>query len=199
MIIVGITGGVASGKSTIVKFLKKKRFRVHDADLEVKKIYNNPTGAFIKYLKKINLHNSIKGKKINKKSIREEIFNNKAKKTKLEKYIHNEVRKKRTIFLKKQKKLKTKIVFLDIPLLFEAKLEKICDYIILLYLPKKQRMKRALTRKGMTKNVLIKIMNSQISDMDKKKKADFVINTSKNKSTSFKMILNVINIIYNRA
>ena len=51
----------------------------------------------------------------------------------------------------------------------------------------------------MTKNILMKIMKNQISDKDKKKKADFVINTSKKKSTSFKMILKAIDTIYIRA
>ena len=69
MIIVGLTGGIASGKSTIVKFLKNKKFKVHDADHEVKKIYKNPSASFIKYLKKINLSTSIKGKTIDKKKL----------------------------------------------------------------------------------------------------------------------------------
>ena len=112
MIIVGLTGGIASGKTTISNFLKKKRFSVHDSDAIVKKIYSNPTSSFFKYLKSINLLNSIKGKKINKNIIREEIFKKQDKKRKLEKFIHNEVRKSRNQFLNKHKSKKTKIVIL---------------------------------------------------------------------------------------
>lgn len=192
MIVVGLTGGIASGKTTISFFLKEKRFSVHDSDLVVKKIYSNPTSGFLKYLKDINLSNSIKGKKINKNIIREEIFYKKEKRSKLEKFIHNEVRKSRNQFLNKHKRKKTKIVFLDIPLLFEAKLQNICDYVILLYLPRKNKIQRALVRKGMTKNLLLKIIKSQKSDAYKKRRADFIINTSKPKKHSFKMILNAI-------
>jgi len=192
MIVVGLTGGIASGKTTISFFLKEKRFSVHDSDFVVKKIYSNPTSSFLKYLKGINLSNSIKGKKINKKIIREEVFYKKEKRRKLEKFIHNEVRKSRNQFLNEHKRKKTKIVFLDIPLLFEAKLQNICDYIILLYLPRKNKIQRALVRKGMTKNLLLKIIKSQKSDTYKKKRADFIINTSKSKKHSFKMILNAI-------
>ena len=192
MIIVGLTGGIASGKTTISNFLKKKRFSVHDSDAIVKKIYSNPTPSFFKYLKSINLLNSIKGKKINKNIIREEIFNKQDKKRKLEKFIHNEVRTSRNQFLNKHKSKKTKIVILDIPLLFEAKLQDICDYVILLYLPKKNKIQRTLARKGMTKDMLLKIIKNQKSDTYKKKKADFIINTSKPKHHSFKMILEAI-------
>ena len=138
MIVVGLTGGIASGKTTIANFLKKKCFAVHDSDLVVKKLYSKPTSNFLKHLNTINLSHSIKNKKINKNIIRVEIFNNKNKKRKLEKFIHNEVRKSRKEFLIKHKSKKTKIVILDIPLLFEAKLQVVCDYVILLYLPKKQ-------------------------------------------------------------
>ena len=69
MIIVGLTGGIASGKTTITNFLKKKKYFVHDSDAIVKLIYSNPTSIFLKYLKKIGLLNSIKGKKINKNII----------------------------------------------------------------------------------------------------------------------------------
>ena len=200
MIIVGLTGGIASGKTTIVNFLKKKRYAIHDSDAIVKKIYSKPSLSFVRYLKSINLQNTAKIKKINKNLIREEIFNNKTKKRKLEKFIHKKVKKSREQFLKNHRKKKTKIVFLDIPLLFEVKLIHICDYVVLLYLPRKLKIKRALRRKGMKKNILLKILKNQLSDRHKKKKADFIINTSKTKNHSFKMILDIIsNIIKNHA
>ena len=61
MIIVGITGGIASGKTTVVNFLKKKRIAIHDSDLIIKKTYINPSSGFINYLKKISpmLYNKI--------------------------------------------------------------------------------------------------------------------------------------------
>jgi len=192
MIIVGLTGGIASGKTTIVNHLKKKRFIIHDSDNVVKKIYSKPTKAFLKHLKKINLSRSIKNKKINKKIIRDEIFNNQRKKKNLENFIHKKVGRSRNSFFKKHKKKKSKIVILDIPLLFEAKLTHICDYTILLYAPKKIKIRRAMVRRGMTKDIILKILESQISDTYKKKKADFAINTSKPKNYSFKMILKAI-------
>ncbi len=194
-IIVGLTGGIASGKTTTSEFLKKKGFFVHDSDLVVTKLYSKPTFDFLKYLKKIKILKSIKKTSIDKNAIRETIFNNQTKKRKLEQFIHEKVRIEREKFIKKHKRKKTKILILDIPLLFEAKLTHICDYIILLHTTKKNKIRRALKRKGMTKDIILKILKHQIKDSYKKKKADFIINTSNPKKKSFKMILQNINYI----
>ncbi len=197
-IFVGITGGIATGKSTIVKFLQKKGYKVHDSDLIVNKIYSQPNKKLFATLKNIGLSNSIKNKKIDKKIIRDEIFSNKVKKKKLEKFIHKEVRISRNHFIKEHKKQKKKIIFFDIPLLFEAKLTHICDYIILLYAPKKIKIERALKRKNINKKDIVRILKSQIGDKIKKKKSDYIINTSKQKKHSFKMILEAISNILNQ-
>ena len=195
MKIVCLTGGIASGKTTIVNFLKKKKLAIHDSDLTVRAIYTKPKKEFIAYLKKINLGGSLKGGEVDKKIIREEIFNNTRKRKLLERYIHTEVKKARSFFLKQHKQKKTKIVFLDIPLLFESKLEKICDYSILLYAPPKLRKQRAIKRKGMNKKILDKIIKTQLSDKTKREKSDFVINTSKGTNKSFNDMLEIIDTI----
>ena len=198
MIVVGLTGGIASGKTTIVKLLKKNKLVVHDSDLVVGEIYSKPKSKFLKHLKKTNLGKSIKGKNIDKKVIREEIFNSINKRKLLENYIHNEVKKARNIFLKKHNQKKTKIVFLDIPLLFENKLEKICDFTILFCAPLTIRKKRAMRRSGMQKKILKKIINSQLIDKIKKKKADFVVDTSANKRQSLNEVLKIIKLLNNK-
>ena len=198
MIIIGLTGGIASGKTTISNFLKKKRYAVHSSDDVVKKIYSKPATSFINHIKKISLSEAIRGRTINKSIIRQEIFNDQSKKRKLEKFIHNEVRKSREQFIKKHKKKNTKIAILDIPLLFEARLTHICDYVILLYLPRKFKIQRALARKGMQKKILKKIIKSQLSDKIKKKKADFAVDTSMNKNRCFNEVLKTIKSIKNK-
>ena len=197
MIIVGLTGGIAAGKTTIINFLKKKKIAVHESDDVVKQIYLKPSTVFLKHLKKIGLSNAIKKNKIDKNIIRNEIFENQRKKKKLEYFIHNEVRKSRDSFIKKQTHKKTKIIVLDIPLLYEAKLSSICDYVILLVVNNKIKIERATKRKGVKKAVVLKILKNQLSDKYKKKRADFIINTSKTKNYSFKMISNIINNILN--
>ena len=184
MIVVGLTGGIASGKTTIANFLKKKKIPVHESDQVIKQLYLKPSQRFLKKLINIGLGSSILGKKINKKVVRDQIFINRNKKKKLEKYLHNEVRKSRETFLKKNEKCK--MVFLDIPLLFENKLQKNCDYVILLYAPKYIREKRATKRHQITKSVVKYIMKNQMNDMAKKKKSDFTVNTNTTKKTTYK-------------
>jgi len=196
--IVGLTGGIASGKTTIVKLLKKNKLAVQDSDFVVGGIYSKPKTKFTNYLKKINLGQSLKGKKIDTKIIREEIFFNIKKRKLLESYIHTEVKKSRNLFIKKHKQKKTKIIFLDIPLLFENKLEKICDFTILFYAPLATRKERAIRRRGMQKKILEKIIESQLSDKIKKKKADFIVDTSANKSHCFNEVLKIIELIKNK-
>tara|TARA_B100001964_G_scaffold237763_1_gene301903 strand:- start:450 stop:1046 length:597 start_codon:yes stop_codon:yes gene_type:complete len=192
MIIIGLTGGIASGKTTMTNFIKKKKIKIHDSDLVIKNIYSSPTHRFVNYLKKINLKSALKQNRIDKSIIREEIFSNLKKRKLLEKYLHAETKKSRNVFLKKHRKKRTKVVFLDIPLLFENKLEKICNYTILLYAPLKIRKRRAIKRKGMQKTTLERIIKSQLSDRIKKKKADFIINTSARKELCFNKILKII-------
>ena len=192
-IFVGLTGGIATGKSTIVEFLKKNGYKVHDSDLVVNKMYSQPTKQLFATLKKIGLSKSIKKNQISKKIIRDEIFSNKTKKKKLEQFIHKEVRISRNLFIKKHKNKKNKIIFFDIPLLFEAKLTHICHYIILLYAPKKTKIERVLRRRNITKEVIMKILKNQTNDKIKKKNSDYIIDTSKPKKHSFKMILEAIN------
>ena len=194
-IVVGLTGGIASGKTTITKILKRKKIPVHDSDSVVFEIYNNPSKGFINFLKKIKLDNAIVKKKINKKKIREEIFSKITKKKRLEKYLHLEVSKSRISFLNNQKKLKTKIVFLDIPLLFENKLNNICDFVVLLIAPTAIRKKRALNRSGMDVKILNKIIKAQLGDNEKKKRSDFIIYNSGKKSLLTKKIFDIVKII----
>lgn len=191
MIVVGLTGGIASGKSFVISYLKEIRIPTHESDLVVKALYKKPTNSFINYLKKEGFEKAFLKKKINKNTIREEIFKKKEKRKKLEKYLHNEVRKNREEFIKKNKK--KKIIFLDIPLLFENKLEKICDYICSTIAPLKTRRGRALKRPGMKKKIFDQIVKTQETDNSRKKKSHYLINTSKTKK---KTCLQVDYVIY---
>ena len=84
---------------------------------------------------------------------------------------------------------------MDIPLLFENNLEKICDYVILLYAPKVIRKKRAIKRTGMREKIVENIMHNQLSDGLKKKKADFIINTNTTKKNTYTILMKTINLI----
>ena len=172
---IAITGGIGSGKSTFCSKLKEKGFKIHSSDEQVAKIYKNPEKKFVTYLRTIGLSKSISKKNIDKKIISKIIFENKQIRKKLELYIFKIVRKKRSDFIKQEKQKKTKLIFIDIPLLFENNLEKQFNKVISIIASKRVRLKRLKKTRKMTENQFKNISRSQTSDVIRKKKSDYVI------------------------
>ena len=172
---IAITGGIGSGKSTFCSKLKEKSFKIHSSDEQVAKIYKNPEKKFLTYLRTIGLSKSISKKNIDKKIISKIIFENKQIRKKLELYIFKIVRKKRSNFIKQEKQKKTKLIFIDIPLLFENNLEKQFNKVISIIASKRVRLKRLKKTRKMTENQFKNITRSQTSDVTRKKKSDYVI------------------------
>ena len=172
---IAITGGIGSGKSTFCSKLKEKGFKIHSSDEQVAKIYKNPEKKFFTYLRTIGLSKSISKKNIDKKIISKIIFENKQIRKKLELYIFKIVRKKRSDFIKKEKQKKTRLIFIDIPLLFENNLEKQFNKVISIIASKRVRLKRLKKTRKMTENQFKNITRSQTSDVIRKKKSDYVI------------------------
>ena len=172
---IAITGGIGSGKSTFCSKLKEKGFKIHSSDEQVAKIYKNPEKKFVTYLRSIGLSRSISKKNIDKKIISKIIFENKQIRKKLELYIFKIVRKKRSDFIKQEKQKKTRLIFIDIPLLFENNLEKQFNKVISIIASKRVRLKRLKKTRKMTENQFKNITRSQTSDVIRKKKSDYVI------------------------
>ena len=164
MKLIGITGGIGSGKSTISNFFKKRGYPVHDSDAVVSKLYEKPNKFFLKILHNCGVKGVIKNNKIDKKIITNNIFINEKLKNKLEKYIHKEVRVKRQDFIKKNLKLKKQVIFLDIPLLLENNLENQFDLVLCIISAKKNRINRIMKKNKFSKTVLNKIFKNQTSD-----------------------------------
>ena len=172
---IAITGGIGSGKSTFCSKLKEKGFKIHSSDEQVAKLYKNPEKKFVTYLRTIGLSKSISKKNIDKKIISKIIFENKQIRKKLELYIFKIVRKKRSDFIKQEKQKKTRLIFIDIPLLFENNLEKKFNKVISIIASKRVRLKRLKKTRKMTENQFKNITRSQTSDVIRKKKSDYVI------------------------
>ena len=179
--IVGITGGIGSGKTTFSNHLKKLGFLVHESDKVVSEIYTKPKKQFLSFIKEKISQDAINHNKINKAEIANVIFNNNTIKRLLERRIHKEVQDSREAFIKKYTKKKKKIIFADIPLLFENKLEKNFDLVICIISSKKNRSKRVLKNKKFTKENLNKIFKAQTTDKERKKRSQIIINNNKTK------------------
>ena len=179
--IVGITGGIGSGKTTFSNHLKKLGFLVHESDRVVSEIYAKPKKQFLSFIKEKISQDAINHNKINKAEIANVIFNNNTIKKLLERRIHKEVQDSREAFIKKYTKKKKKIIFADIPLLFENRLEKNFDLVICIISSRKNRSKRVLKNKKFTKDNLNKIFKAQTTDKERKKRSQIIINKNKTK------------------
>lgn len=192
--LVVITGGIGSGKTTFSNHLKKLGYLVHESDVVVSEIYTKPKKKFLSFIKEKISQDAVKNNKINKAEIANVIFNNKVIKKLLEKNIHKKVQFSREAFIKKNIKKKKKLIFVDIPLLFENKLEKRFDLVICIISSKKNRTKRVLKNKKFTKENLNKIFKTQTTDKERKKRSQMIINNNKTKKD---FIFNVEKVLTN--
>ena len=190
--IVGLTGGICSGKSMIAEYINKLKIQIHDSDKAVMNLYKNPSSRFKSRLSQIGL---LENNKISKLYIREQIYSDKVKKRALENYLHKEIAKERNKFINQNKKKASKIIFLDIPLLFENNLQNICSYVCFVYAPIILREKRALKRKGMTKKTFRLIVQNQTTDSVRRRGSDYIINNSSTKKLNTSINNNIIYIL----
>ena len=181
---IGITGSLASGKSTASKILSSNKKQLFSADEVVRKLYAK--NYFKKLIsKKLKLRNS----PTIKSQIREKILAKKINLKKLESIIHPYVRKEMRKFINENKK--KLILFFEIPLLIESNLMKNFDKIIFIKSKKSIRLKRFL-KKGGDKN-LFNIMNKkQYSDIKKIKFCDQIVVNEKDKRILKKKLLDII-------
>lgn len=174
MYVIGITGGIASGKSHVVDVISKMGYEVIDSDkisyelsLKGNKVYNEIINTFgEEYV--------LSNGEIDRKKLGRLIFNSEKDKLKLNEishpYIIQEIKKR-------LKESQGSIVFLDIPLLYEAKLEYLCDKIICVYLDKTKQIERLMARDGIDYEYALKKINSQIDLQIKAKQSDYIINS----------------------
>ena len=184
MIKIGITGSLASGKTTASKILSNKYGPLFNADKVVKKIYKNKN--FKQLLsKKFNLPNN----KHIKNNLKKIIFDNKKNIKTLEKIVHPLVRKEMKNFTSKNKG--NRLLFYEIPLLIESKLMKYFDVIIFVKAKKSLRYKRFKFKVGDTKHFNF-LDKKQLNYKKKIKLCDHVIVNEKNIKFLKKNLLDII-------
>ena len=186
MIRIGILGDIGAGKSFVAK---KFGYPVFNADLEVSKIYKTDRKIF-KLLNKI-LPKYFKSFPIKKNEVSYAILDKKNNLKKIVKIIHKKLKKKMSVFIKKNKN--RKIIVLDIPLLMENKLYKKNDILIFIQSKKSDINKRLVKRKNFNKNLVEKFKSIQLPLDYKKKKSQFIIKNNFTERTVIKYVKNILN------
>ena len=189
--IIGITGSIGMGKSTIASMLIKLGIPVFDSDKQVSKVLesNNKviTKIALKWPHAVIVNN--REKRVNKKVLGDIVFSNLSDKIFLENLIHPILHQKRDLFIKQN--ISNSLIALDVPLLFETKLHKICDFIFLANAKNEIQMSRVLQRKNMTHKKFNLIKKNQLSNEDRMKLSSniFVVSTNYGKLVSFIIVL----------
>jgi len=198
MRVIGITGSIGMGKTTISSMLKFFNIPIFDSDKEVKNILEcDKTVLFqIQKIWPEVISSELNQEKINKLALADKIFKSKKDRVLLEKIIHPLVKQKRTQFIRNHSN--SKFVGLDVPLLYETKTNEICDVVFLVRTSKKIQQKRVLKRANMTKERFELINRAQWNYEKKKKLNPFIIETSFGKFLSFIQVIIYLIIIINR-
>ena len=190
MISIAITGGIATGKTTVLKQFKLCGMETHNSDLMVKEIYNSDTSIILKVEK--FLPQAIINKKINIKELSEIAFNNKKILSKLENIIHPKLTSKREKILRIGNINYKKTIVFEIPLLYEKNLSNEFDFIVTTRCCKQLQKKRALKRKDMNEKKYHSIIKNQINNNIKYKKTNHIIDTGIGKNHSLIQVKKII-------
>ncbi len=192
MIIIGLTGSIATGKTFVAKCFAKLGAKVFDADIAVHELLTY-SGKAVRPVREVFPESYDEGC-ICRKKLGSIVFNNAEKRQQLEEIMHPLVDMEREKFLKDAEKQRISVAVLEIPLLFESKVKVACDYVVVTIVDKNIQKERALDREGMTEARFNAINSLQMDSNEKAKRADFVIDT---KESEFSVFRKVKQIMYN--
>ncbi|HLS36104.1 MAG TPA: dephospho-CoA kinase [Bacillota bacterium] len=181
---IGLTGSIATGKSTISKMFKELNIPVVDADLIAREVVEVGKPAYQKIVETFGKVILQTNKEIDRKQLGAIIFADEKKRKQLNDIVHPAIREEMLRQKNKHITNKEKCVVLDIPLLFESKLFHFVDKVLVVYTDEEIQIKRLIARDKLSKEEALKRMNSQISIEEKKKQADAIINNNGTKEQS---------------
>lgn len=190
LMILGLTGGIASGKSTVSKKLKELGSYIIDAD----KISREVSGS-TEVLKKLEENfgsEIIDHRHLNRQKLREIIFESDEKRRILNNIMHPVIVKK--IIEEIENNREEKVIILDIPLLYETKLEYLCDKVLVVCTDESIQVERIKARDGIKEELAKKIIEAQMPLIEKIKKSDIYIENNGN----LEELLKKVELIYSK-
>ena len=184
--IVGLTGGIGSGKTTVAHMFKALGVPVFNSDDEAKVLMNSSMIIKQEIIELLG-ENSYKNDTLNKPYIASQIFNTKAVLKKINAIVHPKVAAAFDTWVSKQN---TPYVIKEVAILFETRTESLVDYIITVIVPLETRIQRVMERDQKSRKAVEIIIENQLSDSEKIKKSHYVIENS-NRLTTEKKVLEI--------
>jgi dephospho-CoA kinase len=175
MFILGLTGSLGMGKSTTAHFFAEEGVPVHDADAVVHRLYDGEAAPAIEAA----FPGTTAGGKVDRDKLAARVLGDSAALKRLEAIVHPLVQEAERRLLAEAEARGEKVAVLDIPLLFETGGEKRVDAVVVVSAPPDVQRSRVLERAGMTVDKLEAILAKQMPDEEKRRRADFVVDTSR--------------------
>ena len=185
--ILGITGGIATGKSTVVDVFRKAGVPIVDGDLIAREIVE-PGKPALKALVAAFGEEILTEDRLNRKKLGEIVFNDPAKRQLLDRLLDGYLRGAITDQIKDAAK-KAPLVVADIPLLYEADYQQYMDQVAVVYIPKELQLTRLMQRDHLTKDAALQRMKSQLSIEEKRQKADFLFDNQGTREETRQQVL----------
>lgn len=174
MVVIGLTGSLGMGKTTTARFFADAGVPVHDADLAVHRLYAGAAAPLIEEA----FPGTTGPAGVEREKLQRRVLGDEAAIRRLESIVHPLVRREETAFLAAAERAGAPVVVLDIPLLFETGADRRVDAIVVATARPELQRSRAFEREGMTEDKFQTLLARQVPDTEKRRRADFVVDTS---------------------
>jgi dephospho-CoA kinase len=191
-LIIGLTGGISSGKSTVSRMLSELNIPVIDADIEARKVVEVGQKAYQKILDTFGTDIQTENGEIDRVKLGSIVFHQEEKRLQLNAIVHPAVRERMNEEKERLISLGVKAVVLDIPLLFESNLTHMVDKILLVYVNHEVQLARLMNRNQLPEEEALARIYSQMSLTDKISLADEVINNNESIENTKQQLLQIL-------
>lgn len=193
MIILGLTGSIGMGKSTAARALRRMGVPVFEADREVHRLLG-PGGAAVPAVAAA-FPGVARARGVDRRALAARVFGDDAALDRLESLLHPLVRRAEGRFLRRAAARREPVAVLDIPLLFETGADRFCDATILMTAPSFVQRARVMGRHGMSRQRFEAIRARQMPDREKRRRADFVVFTGRDRGATFRELQNIVQLM----
>jgi dephospho-CoA kinase len=196
MIVLGLTGSIGMGKTTAANILRRMGLPLHDADRAVHRLLAKGGAAVAAVA--AAFPGVVTDGAVDRERLGAQVFEEPAALKRLEGILHPAVRRATRDFLGRQARARRSLVVLDIPLLFETGGAALCDAVVVVAAPPFVQRARVMARRGMTPARFQAILAKQMPDREKRRRADFVVNTGLSKAATLRQLRAIVTLLRRR-
>ena len=178
MLLVGLTGNIAAGKSTVSQLLSERGATIIDADILARRAVERGTAAYDKIVQRWGSTVLGPDQQIDRAALRRLVFDDHEQLEKLNEFVHPEVERQRGVLVDEARERGDRVVICDIPLLFEARLVDRFDKVILVDATRPRRLERLVHERQLSEAEAMKMIAAQMPAELKRARADYVIDNN---------------------